>query len=174
VKKEAIKKLAIAGIVAGLYLSLTLLFAPISFKAFQIRVSEALTLLPFIFPEAILGLFVGCFIANFFSPFGIIDVVFGSTLTLLAAYLTYLLGKTKKPYLAPIPPILINGFGVSLYVTLLSKSDTLSFTNFDLRMYLSVSLSIIIGEALATYLIGLPLLYALMRLPFLRRIKNEF
>ena len=173
-KKEAIRKLAIAGIVAGLYLSLTLLFAPISFKAFQIRVSEALTLLPFIFPEAILGLFVGCFIANFFSPFGIIDVVFGSTLTLLAAYLTYLLGKTKKPYLAPIPPILINGFGVSFYITLLSKSGTLSFTNFDLRMYLSVSLSIIIGEALATYLIGLPLLYALMRLPFLRRIKNEF
>jgi len=41
-------------------------------------------------------------------------------------------------------------------------------------MYLSISLSIIIGEALATYLIGLPLLYALMRLPFLRRIKNEF
>ncbi len=173
-KREVIRKLAIAGIIAGLYLSLTLLFAPISFKAFQVRVSEALTLLPFIFPEAILGLFVGCFIANLFSPFGIIDVVFGSSLTLLAAYLTYLLGKTKRPYLAPIPPILINGFGVSFYITLLSKGSVLSIANFDLGLYLSISTSIIIGELIATYLIGLPLLYALMRLPFLRRIENEF
>lgn len=173
-RREVVRRLAIGGVIAALYLSLTLLFAPISFKAFQVRVSEALTLLPFFFPEAIFGLFVGCFFANFFSPFGIIDVIFGSSLTLIAAYFTYLIGKTKRLYLAPLPPILVNGFGVSFYITLLSKNNTLSLSNFDLRFYLSISFSIIIGEAVATYLIGLPLLYAIMKIPFLRRFKNEF
>ena len=161
------KRLVRGAIIAGLYLVLTLIFAPISFKAFQVRISESLTLLPFLTIDAIWGLFIGCFIANFFSPFGFIDVIFGSLLTLLAAYLTYLTRKTKKIYLAPIPPIFINGFGVSFYLTMLSNQN-LNFKNFNFKLYLSISLSIIIGEAISTYLIGLPLIIYLSKLKFLK------
>lgn len=162
-----IKNLIRGAIIGALYFSLTLLFAPISFKAFQIRVSESLTLLPFITKDAIWGLFIGCFIANLFSPFGLIDVIFGSILTFVAAYLTYLLRKTKKIFLAPIPPILINGFGVSFYITLLS-SENINLKNFPFKLYFTISSSIILGEALSTYLIGLPLTYYLSKFKFFK------
>lgn len=162
-----IKSLIRGALIGALYFALTAAFAPISFKAFQIRISESLTLLPFITKDAIWGLFIGCLIANFFSPFGIIDIIFGSILTLIAAYLTYLLRKTKKLYLAPIPPILINGFGVSFYITILSM-DKPSLINFPLKLYFSISLSIIFGEALSTYLIGLPLTFYLSKLNFFK------
>jgi len=161
------KSLIRGALIGALYFALTVLFAPISFKAFQIRISESLTLLPFLTKDAIWGLFIGCFIANFFSPFGVIDVIFGSLLTLLAAYFTYRLRKTKKLYLAPIPPILINGFGVSFYITLLS-TDKFTLKNFPLKFYISISLSIIIGEALSTYIFGLPLTYYLSKLKFFK------
>jgi uncharacterized membrane protein len=162
-----IKNLIRGALIGALYFALTVLFAPISFKAFQIRISESLTLLPFLTKDAIWGLFVGCFIANFFSPFGIIDIIFGSILTLIAAYLTYLLRRTKKLFLAPIPPILLNGFGVSFYITLLSMEKP-SLNLFPLKLYLSISLSIILGETLSTYLIGLPLTFYLSKLKFFK------
>lgn len=162
-----IKRLVRGAIIAGLYLTLTLIFAPISFKAFQVRISESLTLLPFLTIDAIWGLFIGCFIANFFSPFGFIDVILGSLLTLIAAYFTYLLRKTKKIYLSPIPPILINGFGVSFYITLLS-GEQLTLKSFNIKLYFSISSSIIVGEAVSTYLIGLPLISYLSKLKFFK------
>jgi len=162
-----IKRLVRGAIIAGLYLMLTLIFAPISFKAFQVRISESLTLLPFLTIDAIWGLFIGCFIANFFSPFGFIDVILGSLLTLIAAYFTYLLRTTKKIYLSPIPPILINGFGVSFYITLLSR-EQLTLKSFNIKLYFSISSSIIVGEAVSTYLIGLPLIVYISKLKFFK------
>lgn len=161
------KRLVRGAVIAGLYLALTVIFAPISFRAFQVRISESLTLLPFITFDAVWGLFIGCFIANIFSPFGFIDMIFGSLLTLLAAYLTYLLRKTKKIYLAPIPPILLNGFGVGFYLTLLSNGS-LQVKNFNFKLYLTISSSIMVGEIIATYLIGLPLILYLSKLKFFK------
>ncbi|MCX8095420.1 MAG: QueT transporter family protein [Caldisericia bacterium] len=161
------KNLIRGSLIGAVYFALTVIFAPISFKAFQVRISEGLTLLPFLTKDAIWGLFIGCFIANFFSPFGLVDMIFGSLLTLFAAYLTYLLRKTKKLFLAPLPPILINGFGVSFYITLLSMERP-SISSFPIKMYFSISLSIILGEALSTYIIGLPLTYYLSKLNFLK------
>lgn len=162
-----IKNLIRGALIGALYFALTAIFSPISFKAFQVRISESLTLLPFITKDAIWGLFVGCILANFFSPFGLIDIIFGSLLTLISAYFTYKLRKTKHLFLAPIPPILINGFGVSFYITLLS-SENISLKNFPIKLYFSISLSIILGEAISTYIIGLPLTYYLSKVKFFK------
>lgn len=162
-----IKNLIRGALIGTFYFALTAIFSPISFKAFQVRISESLTLLPFLTKDAIWGLFVGCILANFFSPFGLIDIIFGSLLTLISAYFTYKLRKTKCLFLAPIPPILINGFGVSFYITLLS-SENLNLRNFPIKLYFSISLSIILGEALSTYFIGLPLTYYLSRIKFFK------
>ena len=60
-------ELAQAGVIAALYVVLTLVFAPISFGSVQLRVAEALTILPLFTSAAVPGLFVGCLVANIFG-----------------------------------------------------------------------------------------------------------
>ena len=73
------RSLCLSAIIAALYAALTLLLAPISYGNIQCRVSEAFTVLPMVLPQSIPGLFVGCLIANIFSPTpSIWDIVFGS------------------------------------------------------------------------------------------------
>lgn len=112
------RSLCLSAIIAALYAALTLLLAPISYGNIQCRVSEAFTVLPMVMPQAIPGLFVGCLIANIFSPTpSIWDIVFGSLTTLAAAMGTYAL--RKKPVLAAACPIVANGVIVGLMLSLL-------------------------------------------------------
>ena len=97
------KYLTHAAIIAAVYVVLTIIFAPISYGQVQVRISEALTVLPYFTPAAIPGLFIGCIIANIYGGAGIIDIIFGSLATLFAAFLSY---KMPKKYLVPLPPIL--------------------------------------------------------------------
>ena len=100
--------LAQSALIAALYIALTLLsqLLGIASGAIQLRLSEALTVLPFFTPAAVPGLFVGCMLANLLTGCAIWDVVFGSIATLIGAIGTYLL--RKKRFLAAIPPILAN------------------------------------------------------------------
>jgi uncharacterized membrane protein len=148
-------KIARVAIIAAVYAATTLLFAPISYGVLQVRVSEALTVLPFIFPESILGLFIGCMIANIFGGLGIIDIVFGSLATLIAGYLT---SKMPNLYLAPLPPVLINAIVVGLILKFVLGAPLL------LTM-----LYVGIGQFLACYVMGLPLLYWLKRNDWIKR-----
>ncbi len=112
-----------AAAIGAIYVVLTLLFAPFSFGEVQIRISEALTVLPYFTPAAIPGLFVGCIIANFLGGALPVDILFGSIATLIGAFFTYRLRNTGK-WTAPIPPIVSNtvivpfvlyyGYGVNL------------------------------------------------------------
>lgn len=112
------RSLCLSAIIAALYAALTLLLAPISYGNIQCRVSEAFTVLPMVLPQSIPGLFVGCLIANIFSPTpSIWDIVFGSLTTLIAACGTYVL--RKKPVLAAACPIVANGVIVGLMLALL-------------------------------------------------------
>jgi len=86
--------------IAAIYVVLNIIFATISYGPIQIRIAEALVVLPFIDPSAIMGLFLGCILANVIGPLGMIDIIGGSLCTLIAAYLTY---KVKIPKLAPLP-----------------------------------------------------------------------
>ena len=135
--------------VAAIYVVLNIIFAPISYGPIQARIAEALVVLPFIDPSAIMGLFLGCILANIYGGLGMVDIVGGSLCTLIAAYLTY---KLKNPKLAPLPPVLINAFGVGIYLHLL----------FDLPYWITV-LYIGIGEFIACYVLGYPLLLLLIK-----------
>lgn len=85
-----------AAVIAALYVVLTELFAPISFKEVQVRVSEMLTVLPAFTPAAIPGLAVGCLIANILGGALPPDVVFGSLATLAGACGTYLVSRALR------------------------------------------------------------------------------
>lgn len=96
-----------AAMIAAVYVVLTVVFAPIAFGQVQIRIAEALTILPLFTPAAIPGLFIGCLIGNIVGGAVLPDIIFGSLATLIGAIFTYLLRNQSK-YLAPLPPIIAN------------------------------------------------------------------
>ncbi len=154
-RKLSIVFLVQAGVIAALYAGLTIAFHPISYGPLQVRIAEALTVLPFLLPAAIPGLTLGCAIANLFGPFGMLDVVVGSFLTLIAALIT---AKVPRPWLAPLPPILVNAVGLSFYLPTMTGIPFIGGVP-----YLSTFLAVAVGQAVACYLIGYPLLVAELR-----------
>lgn len=160
------KVIARAALIAALYFVLTAFLPAMSYGPLQIRTSEALTLLPALMPvSATLGLFAGCLIANLYgmtmSITGMYDVVFGSLATLVAALLTTRI--KKKPFL-PLPTIIVNAVVVSAYIWQYFigslKIEWLKNLSPVIR-YLITVVSIGMGEAIATYFLGLPLFLAL-------------
>lgn len=142
------RQIARIGAIAGLYITFTFLLSGISFGPLQVRVSEALTLLPVLYPEAVPALFLGCLLANLLGPFGAVDIVFGSLTTLLAALITRRFRHT--PLIACLSPVACNAFGVSLYL----------YAFFRLP-YWPTALTIGLGESIAVLALGLPLLHLL-------------
>lgn len=142
-----------AAAIAAIYVVLTVVFAPFSFGEVQVRISEALTILPFFTPAAIPGLFVGCLIANTLGGAIPLDIIFGSLATLIGAVFTYLL-RNKSRYLAPVPPIIANilivpavlryGYGVNLPIP-----------------FMMVTVGI--GEVISCAILGMIVLFALER-----------
>lgn len=106
-KNKKVLFLTHAAMIAAIYVVFTLLFQAISFGEIQVRIAEALTILPAFTPAAIPGLFIGCIIGNIFGGSILPDIIFGSLATLIGACFTYLLRKQNK-YLAPLPAIISN------------------------------------------------------------------
>lgn len=97
-----------AAMISAIYVVLTVFISAFNLAsgAIQVRISEALTVLPAFTPAAIPGLFIGCLISNLVTGCLPLDVIFGSLATLLGACGTYLLRKYK--WAVPVPPILAN------------------------------------------------------------------
>lgn len=106
-KNKKVLFLVQAAMIAAIYVVLTVIFAPFAFGEIQVRIAEALTILPVFTPAAIPGLFVGCLIGNILGGAILPDIIFGSLATLIGAVFTYLLRNQSK-YLAPLPPIISN------------------------------------------------------------------
>ncbi|MGB4186384.1 MAG: QueT transporter family protein, partial [Limnochordia bacterium] len=99
------RKYVRAALIAAVYIVLIYLLQPVSFGPLQFRAAEALTLLPMLYPEAVLGLFVGVLTANIFGGLGPWDIFGGSAVTLIAAYVTY---RHRDSWIAYASPILFN------------------------------------------------------------------
>lgn len=116
-QKLTARELSAAGLIASLYTILSLVFLPISFGVYQVRIAEALTVLPFLTRAAIPGLYIGCLLANIFGGMGWLDIVFGPIITLAAAVLTRLVCRlsrsTMSALLAGLPIIFM--WGGALY-----------------------------------------------------------
>lgn len=106
-KNKSVLFMTQAAMIAAVYVVLTVLFAPFGFGEVQVRIAEALTILPVFTPAAIPGLFIGCLIGNVLGGAVLPDIIFGSLATLIGAYGTYLLRKQCR-FLLPLPPILAN------------------------------------------------------------------
>lgn len=146
-----------AAFIAALYVVLTELSAQFGLSGtnvIQLRISEALTILPFFTSAAIPGLVIGCFLSNLLTGAVFWDVIFGTVATLLGAVLTYVLRKYK--WLAPVPPILANTIIVPLVLRYAYGFE-------DAWWYLG--LTVFIGEFICCGILGMVLLFALQKFP---------
>lgn len=145
-----LRALCLSAVTAALYAGLCLLLPAFSYGALQVRISEALTLLPVVWPETVPGLTLGCFLANLFAG-NTWDLIFGTLATLLAAVLTRRL--RKKPLLAALAPVLVNGVVIGLVLTY----------GYGIPMLPLHMLTVAGGEAIAVFALGLPLIRLLSR-----------
>ena len=154
------RSLTRAALIAALYVLLTYFLQAISFQGTQFRVSEALTLMPILFAEAVPALGVGCFLANLLAGAVWYDVVFGALATLAAAFLTRKL--RKNIYLAALMPTIFNGLivGPIVYFEFIHAPGTAVNTVLLLANMGSVAL----GEVVVCYVLGIPLILALKKL----------
>ena len=132
-----------SALIAAIYVVLTIIFAPISFGAVQVRIAEALTVLPMFTAAAVPGLFLGCLIGNLLGGAVVWDIFLGSLATLIGAIGSYLL-KDKR-WLVPVPPIVSN----SLIIPFILKYAY----GYDLPIPVLI-LYILIGELLGCFVLG--------------------
>ena len=158
-KKSNIMSLVTAAMIAALYVVLS--FAIHAFGlasgAIQVRISEALTILPYFTFSAVPGLTSGCLLFNVLSGATVLDVIFGTAATLLGAVGSYLIGKAGQTipfakFLVPIPPILANAI---IIPWVLKTAYNLS----DAYWYLFATIGL--GELISCGILGMILLFAL-------------
>lgn len=142
-RKFSVQDLTLAALLAAVYATLTLVLPIPAFTGIQIRMSEALTVLPFLFPAATPGLFVGCIVANLFSPYPL-DIVCGSAATLLACLMTQ---RMPSRWLAPLPPVLCNAAIVGAEIAWFETGFGPGFW----PAYAFNALTVGLGELLACY-----------------------
>ena len=145
------RQMATAGIIAAIYAALTLLLPLPQYGPVQFRLAEAMTVLPFLFPEAVPGLTVGCFLANLLGSPMPVDWIVGTAATLLAALWT---SRLRHRALAPLPPVICNMVLVGAELALFYPAEGMGFW----AAYGFNALTVGIGEAAACFILGTLLL----------------
>ena len=146
--------------IAALYVVLTVFINAFNLAsgAIQVRISEAMTILPVFTPAAVPGLAIGCFLANTVTGCHILDIIFGTLATLIGAIGTRLLRKTKVLcYLPPIisnalivPYVLIHAYNMTeVEIPFLPESITGSIS-----IYWLFALTVGIGELISAGVLG--------------------
>lgn len=153
-KTNKILFLTQAAMIAALYVVLTFLANAfgMAFGVIQLRLSEALAILPFFTPAAIPGIYIGCVLANALTGACLLDIMLGSLASLIGAFGAYLLRKHK--WLVPVPTILANTIIVPIVLIL-------GYGIADVWWYLALTVSI--GEILSCGILGMLLLFSLQK-----------
>ena len=158
-KNTNVQKIAIGGVIAALYVVLTMVAAAFGLAsgAIQVRLSEALTILPVLTPAAVPGLTIGCVLANIVTGCLPWDVVFGSLATLIGAVGTRLL--RKNPYIAWIPPVISNMVIVPIVLQKVYGVE-------DAWWYLMLTVGA--GELISCGILGMLLYHSVKNIPQLK------
>lgn len=144
-----------AAVIAALYVVLTYVFSAFASGVIQVRVSEALTILPAFTPAAIPGLVIGCLLSNTLTGCVLLDIIFGSVATLIGALGSYAL--RRHTWLVPIPPIVSNMIIVPFVLRFAyGATDAFPF------MIATVGA----GEIISCYLLGMLLYGALKKMNY--------
>lgn len=162
-----IKKLVTTALVAAIYATLTLGLGAISYGPIQFRVAEIMVLLPFIKKDYIWGLTIGCFLANIIGPYGVPDIIFGTTATFLSVYAVYMTrkimdGKKYALLVSSIWPTVINAIIIGIMLNIF----------FGLPLMLSMA-QVGFGQFVVITIIGVPL-YKSLEGKYFKILKDAF
>ena len=169
--KLSVTRLVRCAVIAAVYVVLCLALAPFSYGAVQVRVAEALCLLPVFGAEYIVGVTLGCFLANLLGS-TVIDVVFGTLATLLACLVTYKLRDLRVKGLAipaSLPPVVFNMLIVGAFEITFFFSDaapTVALAAFN-------AVAVGIGEIISCTILGVALVKLVESNESLKRIFTE-
>lgn len=160
-KKNLAKKVALSGVLAALYVAITLATSSFAYGPIQFRIAEALSVFCCFEPMAVPGVVLGCLISNFFSPVSALDVFIGTAATVIASLA---MTRCKRVWLMPIPNIVSNGLlvGALLAVTYTPDAFWQGFWTFCGQVAL--------GELGVMLVLGVPLFLWLRKSPFLGRL----
>lgn len=143
-QKISKKQLALNALYISLYVILTIILQPFSYGPIQVRISEALCILPLYDKLSVISITLGCLLANAYNG-NIYDIIFGTLATLIGLVLTYLLRK-KNFFIATAPTLISNAIIIPF---VLKYGYGLS----DIVVYVE-ALFILFGEALSVYFVG--------------------
>ena len=174
-KNLSARKMAFTAVVAAVYAALTMSLGFMSYGNIQLRIAEALCILPFFFPITTWGLFLGCLIANLMSPVGIADVVFGSLATLLSCLCISVIGKSgtnswPRCIAACLMPVIWNAIIVG---------GMLAFMTAPLSVFVMIpmfgvyALEVGAGELVIMFAIGLPLMRMLPKKKYFQHLSEK-
>jgi len=162
-KRFSARRLAVCALIAAVYAALTVATAAFSYGNIQLRIAEALCVLPALFPFATWGLFLGCVLANLVSPSGLLDVIFGSLATLAGCCCAAAIGRGGRCIGRSIAvcfmPVAWNAVVIGAMLAVMSESPENSAPLWV--FFLAYTAQIALGEALVMFALGLPLLRAL-------------
>lgn len=157
--KRSIQQLTVSALIAAFYAVFTLSSSALglAYGPIQFRLSEAMTILPVFTPAAIPGLVIGCILGNLTSPYGLVDICFGTIATLLAAVTTRWLRNVKfkgLPILSALMPVLFNAFIIGAEIAMLMPDATaqVKWIAFGYN-----SLTVGLGELAVCLALGIPL-----------------
>ncbi|WP_250674330.1 QueT transporter family protein [Paraclostridium ghonii] len=161
------KKLVTTALVASIYATLTLGLGAISYGPVQFRISEIMVLLPFIKKDYIWGLTIGCFLANIIGPYGVPDIIFGTTATFFSVYAVYLTskimnGKKFALLVASVWPTVINAIIIGIMLNIF----------FGVPFVLAV-MQVGFGQFVVITILGVPL-YKSLEGKYFKILKNTF
>lgn len=161
------------GVIAAIYVALCMALQPLSYGAVQVRVAEALCLLPVFGAEYIIGVVLGCFLANLLGS-TIVDVVFGTLATLLACLVTYRLRNVRIKGLAipaSLPPVVFNAVIVGIEISVFFTEPGVSAPLWLLCVGNGISVGI--GEIISCSVLGVLLVKLIESNTALRRVFAE-
>lgn len=170
-KKLSVRRLVRCAVIAAVYVVVCLVLAPFSYGAVQVRVAEALCLLPIFGAEYIVGVTLGCFLANLIGS-TVIDVVFGTLATLMACLVTYKLRNVRIKGLAipaSLPPVVFNMIIVGAFEITFFFSDgapTAALAAFN-------AVTVGIGEIISCTVLGVALVKLIESNDSLHKIFTE-
>jgi uncharacterized membrane protein len=143
------------GLIAAIYVVLTLLLTPIAFDMIQFRFSELLLLIVFYRKDWSVGVLVGTFIANYLGPFGLTDAMVGTMATGLSLLA---MTSTHRLWLASLYPTVFNALLIGLLLTVIYGTPFLINAGW-----------VALGQFVVLTVIGLPFMNILRRNNYLRR-----
>ncbi len=149
------REIALTALFTAMYAIGVIFLAPISFWIYQVRVADALLPLSMVFGfPAVIGLSLGCFVANLYGGLGIIDIFGGAIANFAACTLAWLIGSegTVRRILGCLVETVITTVIVGSYLSVI----------FGMPIEASL-LGIFIGSLISINLLGFALLESLCR-----------